>query len=257
MHARYFPLACCAAFAHASAQSPDTAAKDFAERARKLREAALVEMEPRIDAPSAPRSLAAYRWKQDIVTTIIAVGETKDARRSAWDEHWMKNFGGIDAPDPAQRRDFRPNAFVPRLNPFYCALPYNDVSRNSTKAEAESIPWFKSAFIRPGLSICQNHWVAIRNRRNSRVAYAQWSDCGPFSTDAFSYVFGSERPKPNAGGGAGLSVAPAVRDYLGLGTTDVTDWRFVEVREVPAGPWRKFGDNNPFVQAADHPVKAP
>jgi hypothetical protein len=32
--------------------------------------------------------------------------------------------------------------------------------------------------------------------------------------------------------------------------TDVTDWRFVESREVPPGPWRKYGDNNPFVQQA-------
>jgi hypothetical protein len=40
-----------------------------------------------------------------------------------------------------------------------------------------------------------------------------------------------------------------VRDYLGLAPTDVTDWQFVEVRDVPPGPWRNYGDNNHFVVA--------
>jgi hypothetical protein len=29
--------------------------------------------------------------------------------------------------------------------------------------------------------------------------------------------------------------SPAVRDYLGLKQTDVTDWRFVDFSEVPLG----------------------
>ena len=63
------------------------------------------------------------------------------------------------------------------------------------------------------------------------------------------YVFQNERPKPNLNHGAGLDVSPAVRDYLGLGPTDVTDWQFVEVGGVPPGPWRSYGDNNHFVIA--------
>src|SRR5438270_495526 len=47
--------------------------------------------------------------------------------------------------------------------------------------------------------------------------------------------------------GAGLDVSPAVRDYLGLNETDVTDWQFVEFKDVPHGPWSKLGDNNTFV----------
>ena len=47
----------------------------------------------------------------------------------------------------------------------------------------------------------------------------------------------------------GLDVSPAVRDYLGLGATSLTDWQFVEVRDVPPGPWRNYGDNNNFVIA--------
>ena len=82
----------------------------------------------------------------------------------------------------------------------------------------------------------------------SRVAYAQWEDCGPFRTDHYQYVFGTEMPKPNLNGGAGLDVSPAVRDYLGMNATrDVCSWRFVELAEVPPGPWRSYGDNNQFV----------
>jgi hypothetical protein len=34
-----------------------------------------------------------------------------------------------------------------------------------------------------------------------------------------------------------------------MANTDTTDWRFVEAREVPPGPWRRYGENNPFVQS--------
>ncbi len=45
----------------------------------------------------------------------------------------------------------------------------------------------------------------------------------------------------------GLDISPAVRDYLGLQETDVTDWKFVDFKEVPTGPWARLGDNNTFV----------
>ena len=60
-------------------------------------------------------------------------------------------------------------------------------------------------------------------------------------------MFGNDRPKPNLNKGAGLDVSPAVRDYLGMNDTDVTDWRFVEFSEVPRGPWSTQGENNTFV----------
>jgi hypothetical protein len=71
----------------------------------------------------------------------------------------------------------------------------------------------------------------------------------PVCTDHFQYVFGNERPRPNTNHGAGLNVSPAVRDYLGLAPTDVTDWQFVEIRDVPPDPWRSYGENNHFVIA--------
>ena len=109
------------------------------------------------------------------------------------------------------------------------------------------ISWFKEAFVEEGKSICRDRWVAIRNSAG-KVCYAQWSDCGPFRADHWQYVFGNEKPRPNANGGAGLNVSPAVRDYLQLSSTDVTDWKFVDANEVPNGPWALYGENNHFVK---------
>ena len=53
-----------------------------------------------------------------------------------------------------------------------------------------------------------------------------------------------------------MDVSPAVRDYLGLQPTDVTDWKFVDFSEVPHGPWAQFGDNNTFVIKARKSDKA-
>ena len=30
-------------------------------------------------------------------------------------------------------------------------------------------------------------------------------------------------------------------------TARLTDWRFVDFKEVPSGPWALYGDNNTFV----------
>lgn len=237
------------------AQSPYASGSDFARYAMKLRESALLKIEPQVFIPTTGRptiSGGRYGWKTDIVTTIFWVGEQPTAnnpvpnRTSSWDPEWQRNYGGFDNPEPGARRDYVPTNFMPRQNPFYCALPYNDVTHGTTKAEApQVIPWFKQAYVKYGQSVCRNRWVAIR--KGNRVAYSQWSDCGPFRTDHWEYVFGNDKPKWNLNHGAGLDVSPAVRDYLGLQPTDVTDWKFVDFREVPPGPWGRFGDNNDFV----------
>jgi TonB family protein len=204
--------------------------------------------------PIARPSGDVFPWKTNVVTTVFWVGEeqvtgkTSPQHQSVWDKNWLKNFGGVDTPEPAARHDYIPISFVPRQNPFYCALPYNDVEQGQFKPEAPIvIPWFKQVHAEPGQSVCKDRWVAIR--KGDRICYAQWEDCGPFRTDHFQYVFQNERPTPNASHGAGLSVSPAVRDHLGLAPTDVADWQFVEVSDVPPGPWRNYGENNHFVIA--------
>jgi hypothetical protein len=198
---------------------------------------------------SAPRQ---FPWKTDIVTTVFWVGELPTANNptpnvsSSWDKNWTANFGGYDNPDPATRRNMIPIKFTPRQNPFYVALPYNDKARVGHRPEApDVVPWFKEAYQGPAVSTCKGRWVAIR--KGNKIAYAQWEDAGPFRTDHWQYVFGNERPKPNLNKGAGLDVSPAVRDYLGMQDTDVTDWKFVEFKDVPQGPWARYGDNNTFV----------
>ncbi len=237
------------------AQSPYSSGSDFAHYAMKLRESALLKIEPQVYIPTTGRPMISggrYPWKLGIVTTVFWVGEQPTQnnpvpnRTSSWDPQWQQNYGGFDNPDPSARRDYVPVRFVPRQNPFYCALPYNDVTHGATKPEAPRvIPWFKEAYVKYGQSVCRDRWIAIR--KGNRVVYAQWSDCGPFRTDHWEYVFGNDRPKPNLNRGAGLDVSPAVRDYLGLQPIDVTDWKFVDFREVPPGPWARWGDNNDFV----------
>jgi hypothetical protein len=234
--------------------SPNSTPSEFVNYARKLREKDIEQIPPLSEPTDSQSRIPRYPWKNNIVTTVFWVGEKQSlgkmspTHQSVWDKHWEKNYGGVDNPDASGRRNYLPVAFIPRQNPFYCALPYDDVAHSQFKPEAPAvIPWFKQAYSGQGQSVCRHRWIAVR--KGNRVCYAQWEDCGPFSTDHFQYVFGNERPKPNANHGAGLSVSPAVRDYLGLAPTDVTDWQFVEVRDVPPGPWRSYGENNHFVIA--------
>jgi len=241
------------------AEADTSSSMDFVRYAMKLRESAIQKIEPEVVVSGGnPLGFNRYPWRKGIVTTVFWVGERPTANnpvpnyKSSWDPNWAANFGGMDNPDPERRRNFIPMNFKPRQNPFYVALPYNDVTHGFTKPEARKvIPWFRQAFERPGKSVLKGRWIAVRH--GNRIAYAQWEDCGPFRTDHYQYVFGDpktgawERPKPNLNQGAGLDVSPAVRDYLGLVGKDACDWKFVEFKDVPAGPWSKYGDNNTFV----------
>ena len=165
-------------------------------------------------------------------------------RASSWDKEWSKSYGGLDDPNPSHRSDYAPANFTLLQNLFYCALPYNDKVATGHRPEASRVVrWLNEAYQGPGVSVCKDRWIAIR--KGNRVAYAQWEDAGPFRTDHWQYVFGNERPKPNLNKGAGLDVSPAVRDYLGLNDTDLTDWQFVELKDVPRGPWSKLGRTTP------------
>lgn len=213
----------------------------------------LPSFEP-LTCPSAPPQ---FPWKRNIKATVFWVGERPTQNnpvpncKSSWDIAWKGNFGGFDDPSGTNRMGYRPRGFVPRLNPFYVALPYNDVGGNNThKPEASRvIPWYDRAYTGPGRSVCKGRWVAIE--LGGRTCYAQWEDCGPFVTDDWEYVFGDARPKTKGNGGAGIDLSPSVRDYLGMGSSGMVNWRFVEVNEVPAGPWRRWGENNHFVHTRE------
>ena len=244
-------------FAHGAASKAEPAKTKFSKNSENTRDDRGLDVSSLAFTPGQVASERLqpgqrYGWKSNIVTTIFWIGEKPSGnnpvpnRTSSWDKEWTKNYGGMDDPDPTHRSNYMPVNFTPKLNPFYCALPYNDKAREGHRPEASRVvPWFQETYQGPAVSTCKGHWVAIR--RGNRVAYAQWEDAGPFRTDHWQYVFGNERPKPNLNKGAGLDVSPAVRDYLGLKPTDVTDWRFVDFKEVPRGPWSTYGENNTFV----------
>lgn len=194
-----------------------------------------------------------YIWKKFITCTVFWIGEKPTANnptpnnKSSWDQEWMQNYGGFDDPDPDHRNGFLPRSFTPKLNPFYVALPYNDVQGyRSHKPEAKRvIPWFGRQDVEAGETVCRGRWVQIYS--NGKYCYAQWEDCGPFTTDDWEYVFGKKKPKNKKNDSAGIDISPAVRDYLGLANTDKVHWRFVEFSRVPKGPWAELGTNNPFV----------
>ena len=203
--------------------------------------------------PPASTTASRYPWKCQVATTVFWIGEpASDSNptpnhQSSWDENWAENYGGYDEPDPRARRGYSPTGFTPRQNPFYVALPYNDLCHEGHKTEASQvIPWYKAAFVARNKSVCKDRWIAIR--RGGKICYAQWEDAGPNCADDAAYVFGSSRPKSS---GAGLDISPAVRDFLGLGESSVTDWRFVDFEEVPFGPWSELGRNNTFVIQRD------
>src|SRR5690606_7202889 len=110
--------------------------------------------------------------------------------KSAWDPNWVENFGGYD--DPFRRNGYLPEGFVPQLNPFYIALPYNDLAPGGGhRPEARDvIPWFWTEYRGDGISVCRGRWVEIHCKGG--ICYAQWEDVGPFQTDHWGYVFGDE-----------------------------------------------------------------
>jgi hypothetical protein len=184
-------------------------------------------------------------WRRNVVATVFWVGELPSEhnptpnKQSAWDQNWQANFGGVDSPE---RRDgWCPAGFTPLLNPFYVALPYNDVDRGGVhRAEAsEAIPWFWEHYRGDGISVCKDRWVAIHSA--GRVCYAQWEDVGPFEVDHWQYVFGHESPRANRNQAAGIDLSPAVRDFLSLRSGAKVEWRFVADAQVPRGPWHDWG----------------
>jgi len=194
---------------------------------------------------SASERAPAYPIHKNITVTVFWAGEgsSKDNQyisneQSVWDSNWVESYGGVD--DPDHREGYSPTGTVPRENPFYFALPYNDFDSNGKRKPTayKDVYWAsRKKFWGGQESMCKNRWIAIRKGR--KVAYAQWEDAGPFGVDDVAYVFGSSVPKNKVNKRAGLDVSPAVRDYLKLSDIDVVAWRFVEFSEVPDGPWKE------------------
>lgn len=205
--------------------------------------------------PVQPGAGNLYPWRTNITATVFWIGEQPTQNnptpnhKSSWDQAWAINFGGYDNPDPGARvadnrtGEFRPKGFTPQLNPFYVALPYNDVAGwGRHKPEASKvIPWFNRMNPEPGKTVLKGRWVQIYNGKRS--CYAQWEDCGPWVTDDYEYVFLGKPPKNTSNKNAAIDISPSIRDYLNLQSGQKCHWRFVEDAQVPYGPWKKYGQN--------------
>jgi hypothetical protein len=187
--------------------------------------------------------------KSNIVTTYFWIGQGTTGYNSttnyasAWDMRWTKSFGGVDQPYKRGATTTGlvtlPSKFAPTRNPYYVALPFNDIKY--PKLAAKHVPWWNAAAHKksPYQSQCKGRWIMIEF--NGKACFAQWEDVGPLRYDHVGYVFGKERPTSQHSR-AGLDVSPAVRDYLGLTGLNKTSWRFVEDDEVPYGPWIEYGE---------------
>ena len=96
--------------------------------------------EPMTVSPSKP---ICYPWKRKVLATVFWIGENPTINnpvsnhKSSWDPDWSANYGGTDCPE--QRNGYLPAQFTPKQNPFYVALPYNDVTMGKTKPEASKV----------------------------------------------------------------------------------------------------------------------
>lgn len=207
-----------------------------------------------LEQPKKVTAQILYPWKINAPYDIIWIGadyNTSVAPRvkipTGWKSESAETFGGIDRPESENRiadhktGEFRPKAFIPKLNPFYIALPYNDLMpAGDRKPEASRvIPWYDREPPPPGESACKGRWLQIYY--NNRSCFAQWQDVHPHSPNDWQYVFGSRSAESFGSGRPAIRVAPAVRDYLSLPKDGVVHWRFVDAYQVPHGPWKKYG----------------
>jgi hypothetical protein len=214
-----------------------------------------------------------YPWHRGVVATTFWVGEIVDPAAldgsqhySTYDANWFANYGGCDGVIESGRcqterreasNDFFPSRMTPRQNPFYLDLPFDDVHNPTAFAtRATAVPWANDLGYRgraddPTFSYMKNRWVQLR--KGDVSCYGQVQDAGPTVYDDAAYVFGTveARPVNTRFNGAGLDVSPALNGCLDFrqldGQDDRLDWRFVEQRVVPAGPWTRIITRSPVV----------
>jgi hypothetical protein len=201
------------------------------------------------DAPAAPRATHTYPWKSRIVTTVFWIGEGSTPlsgmtnKMSAWDMNWVHDNGGAD--DQYDLNGYASGSHASLINPFYVALPFNDLAYPDKTERWLPPGWYKPTHHgdKP-VSACQGRWIEIKNSAG-RTCFAQWEDVGPINTDDAEYVFGPYRPSATRG----LDVSPAVAKYLGIDSTAITSWRFVDDDDVQPGMWLRYNEEAILFQA--------
>ena len=198
-----------------------------------------------------------YPWKTNIYTTMFYIGEggssisSTDNKASSFDAEWVSSNHGTDS--PYDRNGYASGSHASTVNPFYIALPFNDLVYPDKAREWLPSGWHRPAKDGKPVSACKDRWVEIKAEDGSgHVCYAQWEDVGPLRYDHAEYVFGPERPDTYTK--AGLDVSPAVAQYLGLDGQKhaTTRWRFVDDEDVPPGAWLKYDEQAVIYEALHH-----
>jgi hypothetical protein len=195
---------------------------------------------------SSPAST--YPMHTNITAAVFWVGEpqgngsSEDNAISAWDDTWEADYGGYD--DYQNRNGYYPAGFIPKENPFYLDLPYNDFNDNGDRKSnaLQVVSWASTQTWQDNESMMKNQWVKIT--KDGTTCYGQIEDSGPYQYNDYAYVFGinDPRPKSTTANNAGMDVSPALRDCLhfsGLNNVDnKVDWQFIKSTDVPNGPWK-------------------
>jgi hypothetical protein len=206
------------------------------------------------------RTKNSYPWRTGIVTTMFWIGEggsavsSTDNVASAWDEDWRSKNRGNDSPN--DRNGFATAEHASTVNPFYVALPFNDLAFPDKAHEWLPAGWYRRPQDGKQVSACKDRWVWIKNAQG-RSCFAQWEDVGPLTYSDAEYVFGGHRPTGMGDYRAGLDISPAVAQYLGIDENHkaITSWRFVDDEDVPPGAWLKY-DEQAVIYTALHQLKS-
>jgi len=187
-----------------------------------------------------------YPWRTYILTTEFWIGEgatpisSTTNVQSSWDEEWLQKNHGVDSPN--NRNGYASGGHASTLNPFYCALPFNDLAFPDKAQNWLPHGWYRRPSEGKQVSACQHRWVEIKNSRGD-ICFAQWEDVGPLTYDDAEYVFGGAKPRGLGSDHAGLDVSPAVYEYLRLSDRNrYTAWKFADESDVRPGAWLKLDE---------------
>ena len=171
---------------------------------------------PQVEPRAAEGRGPAYPWHTRIVATTFWVGEVFDPDAedgsqmySTYDDHWYASYGGCDGMIQAgvcrterrhQRNGYFPRHMVPKQNPFYLDLPYDDLNDPIGFANrGTALPWasrkrYATLVDDPEVSLMKNRWVQISSR--GRTCFGQIQDAGPGEYHDAEYVFGDQDARP-------------------------------------------------------------
>jgi len=189
-----------------------------------------------------PVNAGPYSWHYNVSFPWFHVGDGGESA-NAWDNYWEYHFGGTDTPYQRNPNNiYWPEDFIPQENPFYTASLYNDIE-GTRRSDAKTLPWAWDApeFV----SLMKNRWVEVKY--NNKSCFAQIQDTGPY----FSY---DNMFKEGTNDYDGFDLSPSMFYCLGVPLNEGRfkgNWRFVDDKDVPEGPWKEIITTSQICWEAD------